>query len=217
MAGLVWRLRSLGGALRLPPPSHEGRGERRPARAVSRCPLGHGRRGRESRAARFVANAGSSECHSKSDDTSPRQSRLCPCRTTRFCLGEIRGAAGRSGMMRNMRCRRRPAVVSAYPGAVARVAVLLLALYLAVDIATPLLPGAFRFDLQQSIEVGGRLGTRVFVSAAPAASASESVPVVRHVAHRRVGLARRQQVAPRIFDLPRPARTDGASDTFDDD
>lgn len=82
-----------------------------------------------------------------------------------------------------------------------RCAVLLLALYLAVDVATPLLPGAFRFDPRQSVDAAGRVGLPV-VTPAPAArserllvapadgprrpnlrSISQAVPVFAHVVH----------------------------------
>ena len=62
---------------------------------------------------------------------------------------------------------------------IARVAVLLLALYIVVDFGTPLLPGAFRFEMSQSIEAGGRPGVRLAGSVAHDALAPNPVPAVR--------------------------------------
>ena len=58
----------------------------------------------------------------------------------------------------------------AHTRGIIRGTVLLLALYLAVDVATPLLPGAFRFDPLDSIDAAGRTGLPVMVSAPPARS-----------------------------------------------
>ncbi|MGH7314385.1 MAG: hypothetical protein ACREJV_14505 [Candidatus Rokuibacteriota bacterium] len=99
----------------------------------------------------------------------------------------------------------------------ARAAVLLLALYLAVDIATPLLPGAFRFDVNQSIEAARGPGNRVVLGVVDIADAADSDRVVRPVSSQTLRPARRQHVAVRVGEEPRPARTDAASDTFEDD
>lgn len=102
-------------------------------------------------------------------------------------------------------------------GTIARVAVLFLALYIVVDFATPLLPGAFRFDVSQSIEVGGRAGVRLAV-VVDADAPSSPARVVRQAPSPALGLMRRQRGTPsRVSDVPRPARTDSPSDTIDDD
>jgi hypothetical protein len=100
-------------------------------------------------------------------------------------------------------------------GTLARFAVLFLALYTVVDIATPFLPGAFRFDAH-SIEVGGRAGGTVGV--VDAAVSASPVRVVRRDSVAAPRPARRPASAPsRISDAPRPARADSPPDASEDD
>lgn len=94
---------------------------------------------------------------------------------------------------------------------------LLLALYIVVDFGTPLLPGAFRFEMNESIEVGGRPGLRMVVSIVDGAVAPNRVRLVRHDPAPTLGPTRRPNgAAPRMLDVPRPARTDSPSDSFED-
>ena len=93
----------------------------------------------------------------------------------------------------------------------------LLALYIVVDFATPLLPGAFRFDMSQSIEAGGRPGVRVAVSIVHGALPADRGPVVSHDPEPIPGLVRRPNgAAPRVRDVPRPARADRPPDPLED-
>jgi len=102
-------------------------------------------------------------------------------------------------------------------GTLARFAVLFLALYTAVDFATPFLPGAFRFDAH-SIEVGGRAGGRSTVGVVDAAVSASPVTVVRRDSVAAPRPARRPASAPsRISDAPRPARADSPPDASEDD
>jgi hypothetical protein len=100
---------------------------------------------------------------------------------------------------------------------IARVAVLLLALYIVVDFGTPLLPGAFRFEMSQSIEAGGRPGVRLAGSVAHDALAPNPVPAVRAELTPVADRSRPPDVAvPRVVEVLRPARVDSPPDPLDD-
>jgi hypothetical protein len=100
--------------------------------------------------------------------------------------------------------------------AVVRCAVLLVAVYLAVDVATPLLPGAFRFDPRQSVEAAGRTGLPV-VTPAPAVRSDRRPPAREDDPH---PPALRSGLAPAVLLLPRvvhPFDRESSSSPSDDD
>jgi hypothetical protein len=94
----------------------------------------------------------------------------------------------------------------------ARLAVLLLAACLTLDSALPLLPGAFRLGAEQSVETGGRPGTRVVVVAVDVTRPSDAVPVTRAVPAPAFRALRGRPAAPRFRPVHHPPRTDAASD-----
>lgn len=100
---------------------------------------------------------------------------------------------------------------------IARLAVLLLTLYVVVDFATPLLPGAFRFEMSQSIEAGGRPGIRPAASVAQEALAPDRVPAIGRLSVSMPARVRRPDVtAPQVRDVPRPTRADSPPDSPED-
>ena len=97
-----------------------------------------------------------------------------------------------------------------------RYIVLILASYLTIDTATPLLPGAFRFDPRESVDAGGRPNAPTIVLTAVAWS-SEPGPVGSDRVPRTVGSVSRRRVTPRFLLILHPADPGRSSPAPDDD
>jgi hypothetical protein len=100
-------------------------------------------------------------------------------------------------------------------GAVARIAVLLLALYTVVDFSTPFLPGAFRFD-EPSIEAGGRAGLRLAGGVVDAVVDTRPVRLLPLAPPTRGRVRPPLPPPPRLDAGTRPARVDSPGDPSDD-
>jgi hypothetical protein len=94
--------------------------------------------------------------------------------------------------------------------------VLLLATYLAVDTATPLLPGAFRFDLRESVEAGGRPSLPLIVFAGVARS-SDPAPAASTPTPRTLRSAPPPRPAPHFVSILHPSDSDTSSHPPEDD
>lgn len=96
-----------------------------------------------------------------------------------------------------------------------RCAVLLVAVYLTVDVATPLLPGAFRFDPRESVDATGRAGLPA-VTPAPATRA-ERVLVEPEGGLRPPSLRSVGPAVARFARVLHPPDTESSSGPSDDD
>lgn len=100
--------------------------------------------------------------------------------------------------------------------ALVRYLVLVVAICLAVDTATPLLPGAFRVDPCESVEAGGRPNVPTIVVAVVTRS-PEPVPAARHPAPSVLRTAAPPRLAPRFVPILHPPDLDPSSRGTDDD